>query len=178
MKFAISGAHGQGKTTTLKHLIPLLNMQYSIITNQTRSLTKHFSINENATDETQMEIIRIAQDVATLPLPIVADRCAWDAAAYTWALRQREQVSHDTFTRVEVGYKRAWREYTTIFYLPPVLELVDDGVRSLDLDFFNDVVWGFEKFKPTNAHTIESKTPDERAVEIYETIKRKEKIRG
>jgi len=145
MKIAFTGAQSTGKTTLLnevKYILP----DYSFIDEITRSVVSDdIKINEGGTDKTQMLIMK-SHFKNSLISNTVMDRCALDGVVYTRYLYNRGQVTEEMMDYAEQVFESIIDTYTHIFYLVPEFDIVDDGVRSIDIDFRNQVVDLFNKY--------------------------------
>jgi nicotinamide riboside kinase len=170
MKIAISGAHSQGKTTLVQALqncnsLPDVKFKTSL----TRGLQEMgFNINEDGDDVTQLAVMtkhlqRLREDGN-----IVYDRCALDGYAYSMALvkdiRVLDVIRDLFFLMVD--------EYDIIFYVEPELPLVEDGQRTVNKDFFKNIVQNFDSIIKSYAVPVIriSGTLEERTNQVIEAI--------
>lgn len=155
MKIAISGAHSTGKTTLVECLKkdPMFK-DYTFITNLTRNIKKDgYVINENAGNRTQMKVIEVAEDVVNRSGNIIADRCILDAYVYTYVLHKRGSVEYYVMNWSREVYYLNRHKYDVIFLVDANIPLVDDGIRSTDIEFRNQVIEKFNELadnKPNN----------------------------
>ena len=102
----------------------------------------------------------------------ILDRCAVDGIVYTdWLARQNKvsKVIYDAALRV---YTHLIDKYDVIFYTNPHdVPLVDDGERSADINFRNDIIELFEGYLNgfDNIVTL-SGTVEERLKIVKETL--------
>ena len=145
MKIAFTGAQSTGKTTLLNEMKDILP-QYSFIDEITRSIISHdVKINEDGTDKTQILIMNSHFRNSLIP-DTVMDRCALDGVVYTRYLYNRGQVTEEVMDYAEQVFDSIINSYNYIFYLVPEFDIVNDGVRSIDLDFRNQIVDLFNKY--------------------------------
>ena len=101
------------------------------------------------------------------------DRCALDAFVYTTYLCYNKKVDEELGYYSEYVCKKLLDKYDIIFYTDPSIPLVNDGVRSIDVDFRNKVIDLFDffidHFKPTNLVKL-SGSVEERYAIIQQTI--------
>jgi nicotinamide riboside kinase len=50
----------------------------------------------------------------------------------------------ETLIRAKSIFNKVWPKYNHIFYIEPEFDLIDDGVRSLDLKFRDEIADLFE----------------------------------
>lgn len=142
MRIAISGAHGQGKTTLVEALKQRPEFKdYQIASSPTRAISKLSPIGPAGTSHTQM-LIMMQHYANHLPSNVILDRCALDGFAYTQHLYKN--ISHNIYSIIEDLFKYLIPQYDIIFYIEPELPLVDDGVRPVDTIFFNYIKRQFE----------------------------------
>jgi nicotinamide riboside kinase len=141
MKIAISGAHSQGKTTLVKALQDSgLLSEYKFKTSLTRGLQEAgFNINENGDDVTQLMVMAKHYQFLKEKGDIVYDRCALDGYAYSKALLKEGRI----LNVINSLFSEMIDKYDIIFYVEPELPLIEDGQRTIDKDFFNEVVMCF-----------------------------------
>lgn len=142
MKIAISGLHGQGKTTLINALKPLAEFKdYTFKDSPTRALIGHHNINENGSQDTQM-CIMAEHYKNQLCSNVILDRCALDGMAYTKYFEP--QITLSLFDSMNSLYHYLIQQYDILFYIEPELPLVNDGVRSANIPFFEAVKLNFE----------------------------------
>ena len=147
MKIGITGAHSTGKTTLLNALrgeASLAGYDYCVeVTRWVKRLG--FSINENSSDEVQ-ELVMI-KHVYNMFMHdnSVSDRTVLDGLVYSTWLNRNGKVSNKTLDMVNKVYDRMEKEYDIIFYIRPEFEVEDDGVRSIDKRFHQEIVDLFEE---------------------------------
>ena len=145
-RIVLTGTHSTGKKTLLDQLKgDNMLSSYMFLTEVTRDLEKRgLSINERGTDETQITIA-CQHYLNLLYNQSIADRCMIDCMAYTEWLFLNSKVTEETYKYVTWLFTLSLPKYTTIFYLPSEIPLVDDGVRSMSHEFRNEVEEIFEK---------------------------------
>lgn len=135
----LTGAHGTGKTTVLNMFKN--KTDYPLITEVVRKLNKedNIQINELGDNETQYTIFDKYKEL--LQGDYISDRGLTDVCAYTMylatqgkvfmtlAIKQFSEVCAFTKENPDVHY----------FYFPIEFDLVDDGVRSVDPQFQQDI---------------------------------------
>ena len=159
MIFSFTGAQSTGKTTLLEHLKckNLGNHSFEFIPEVTRLVRREYEvpINEGGDDMTQIlimtEHIRNIYKDRTNSLirgvNKILDRCALDGIVYTHYLLDKGKISRTTYDACELIYKKLRNEYDIIFYTSPDdVELVDDGERSIDKHFREDIIGLFDMY--------------------------------
>ena len=96
-----------------------------------------------------MEVLSYLTSVYALPLVLghTNDCVANDTQACNKDyLHLHKKVSKDTLDIVKAIYDKIIHEYDYIFYIPPEFNIVDDGVRSIDPSFRDEIVELFEGY--------------------------------
>lgn len=141
MQIAFTGAHSTGKTTLLNHMIEKdMFKDFFISTNLSRSLKElGYEISEKGNDTTQLKLLELATNNLIRNYNVLSDRSLIDIFVYTeWQFlhgQASEEVRNLTF-----NFMCAYIEqYDILFYIRPEFELVDDGLRSTDLEYRDDI---------------------------------------
>ena len=149
-RVAFSGAQSTGKTTLLNALRKSADFKdckfYDEITRQIKE--QGFKINEQGTDATQLAIMqehkrRVNAKDSGL---VIFDRCSLDGLVYTQFLYNKGQVSKDTLDEATKVFEETIMQWDAIFFLRPEFEIVDDGVRSVNVEFHRNIVFLFDYF--------------------------------
>ena len=152
MSFSFTGAQCTGKTTLLKHLYRENgDYPFVFIPEVTRLIKREYNmpINESGGDLTQMlimtehvrNIFRDRADHIVRGLHLIFDRCALDGIVYSHYLLNENKISRSTFDACELIWKKLKDRYNVIFYTSPDdVKLVDDGERSVDVKFREDII--------------------------------------
>lgn len=146
MKIAIAGAQSTGKST----LLNALKQEYSniqFIEEITRELkAQGYKINEDGNDDTQIQIMNLHKKYSTLSEDTIYDRCALDGIVYTQYLYDNGNISEEVYqTSLEI-FEEIINRYDKICYLKPEFDIVDDGERSTNKSFRDDIVDLFEQY--------------------------------
>jgi len=146
MKIGICGAQSVGKTTLLNAIrSESIFKGYEICNEVTRRVKSYgFTINENGNDITQKLIMHEHVVNIFMYSDLIADRTALDGLVYSKYLCNHKKISNETLDYVYKIYSKCIGHYDLLFYIPPEFELEDDGIRSVDIDFRNKIVEGFE----------------------------------
>ena len=163
MIFSFTGAQSTGKTTLLEHLkmSNLGKFSFEFIPEVTRLVKREYEvpINESGDDMTQMlimtehvrNIYKGRTDNLVRGVNKILDRCALDGIVYTHYLLDKGKINRTTYDACELIYKKLRNEYDVIFYTSPDdVELVDDGERSVDKHFREDIIGLFDMYLQYN----------------------------
>tara|TARA_R100001163_G_scaffold21764_1_gene18533 strand:- start:3 stop:590 length:588 start_codon:yes stop_codon:yes gene_type:complete len=172
MIFSFTGAQCTGKTTLLKHLYKE-NGDYPIvfIPEVTRLIRREYNmpINESGDDLTQMlimtehvrNVFRDRADHIVRGIHQIFDRCALDGIVYSEWLLNEGKISRSCYEGCELIWKKLKNRYDVIFYTNPEdVKLVDDGERSVDKRFRDQIIDIFNMYldrKDFEAEVVELK---------------------
>lgn len=148
MKIAFTGAQSTGKTTLLDAIKSNQDYRYNyeFIDEITRRMVKKgLKINEAGSNTTQLLIMN--EHIKNLLYEnVIMDRCALDGIVYTHWLYNQGNIEKWVFEYAYNVFKHYKDRYDYIFYLKPEFKLVDDGVRSTNIQFRDEIVTLFEKY--------------------------------
>lgn len=146
MRIGISGAQSVGKTTLLNALRSESTFKdYSICNEVTRRVKEYgFRINENGDDITQRLIMQEHIVNVFMHEDMITDRTALDGLVYTEYLFKKNKVKVNTLKHVRDIYAKVQPMYDFFFYIKPEFEIEDDGVRSTDTEFRDEIVKIFD----------------------------------
>jgi thymidylate kinase len=150
MIVSFSGVQSSGKTTLLKACKEIYSDRFEFVDEVTRLVKREFNvpINENGTDLTQCliankhieNVLRLRENNS-----VILDRCILDGYCYTGYLNLEGKVSNWVFDYTKKIFHELMPMYDCIFYTDPSdVELVDDGERSVDIEFRNKMIETFE----------------------------------
>lgn len=146
MRIGISGAQGVGKTTLLNALSKddkFSNLKVrDEVTRWVRGLG--LPINESGTDTTQLIIAQRHIYNIYMFDEFITDRTILDCLVYTEWLYKQGKVAASTLEEIQLIFKRLIFDYDYLFYIKPEFQLANDGVRSTNIDFRDDIVDLFE----------------------------------
>lgn len=150
MIVSFTGAQSTGKTTLL-NLIKDLNPYIDSIDEVTRRIKREFNlpINESGGDITQSMIMadHIANVYRKQDDNLILDRCALDGVVYTHWLYNKGKVSKEVLMWARKIYNELISSYDVIFYTSPNdVPLIDDGERSIDIDFRAEILELFDNY--------------------------------
>lgn len=146
MKLIFVGAQGTGKSTILNYY---KENGWNCITEVVRNLSKQgVKINEMGDCEGQQAIYNTYKELFSKNSNFISDRGLVDVCAYTGYLhcRNRSEETEKLFTEQIMGILEFNEENKDVkyFYFPIEFPVVDDGVRSVD-EFFREEVDGYIK---------------------------------
>ena len=162
MIFSFTGAQCTGKTTLLKHLYKENgDYPFVFIPEVTRLIRREYNmpINESGDDLTQMlimtehvrNIFRNRADHIIRFIHQILDRCALDGIVYSHYLLDKGKIDRATYDACDLIYKKIINKYDVIFYTSHEdVELVDDGERSVDKIFREDIIGLFDMYMQYN----------------------------
>ena len=135
-----TGAQGTGKTTMLNMAKGVFNEKYKYITEVVRDLkkTKNIAINEKGDDNSQIAIFNVYMNNLILEKNnYISDRCIIDVVAYSKYLYDCGYLTKEVLDAQEqlVKYAINANILGEIIYFPIEFQLVNDGVRSMNVDF-------------------------------------------
>ena len=144
MIISFTGAQSTGKTTLLNS-IKDLNPYLDSIDEVTRRIKREYNlpINEDGGDITQTMIMsdHIANIFRKYDSDVIFDRCALDGVVYTQWLYNKGKVSKEVLQWAKKIYNTLIDKYDAIFVTSPEdVPLVDDGERSVDIDFREEII--------------------------------------
>ena len=152
MIVSFSGAQSTGKTTLLNKIRGLNPFDINYVDEVTRRIKRDFNlpINESGGDLTQTMIMsdHIANVYRKYALTdVILDRCALDGIVYTQWLYNKGKVSDEVLQWAKKIYTTLIGEYDAIFVTSPAdVPLVDDGERSVDIEFREEIIDIFDMY--------------------------------
>ena len=162
MIFSFTGAQCTGKTTLLKHLYKENgDYPFVFVPEVTRLIRREYNmpINESGDDLTQMlimtehvrNVFRDRADYIIRGVHQIFDRCALDGIVYSHYLLDKGKINRATYDACDLIYKKLINKYDVIFYTSHEdVELVDDGERSVDKIFREDIIGLFDMYMQYN----------------------------
>lgn len=146
MRIGITGAQSVGKTTLLNALrSEKLFADYTICDEVTRRVKSYgLPINEEGTDSTQRLIMNEHIVNVFMNKKMITDRTALDGLVYSNYLYKHAKINQPTLTYCTSVFEKVWEQYDHVFYIEPEFDIVDDGTRSMDSRFRDEIVDLFE----------------------------------
>jgi nicotinamide riboside kinase len=106
-------------------------------------------INEDGTDLTQMMIMgeHLRNAYAKRVNHVILDRCSLDGLVYTHWLCDNKKVSMSTYSHARYVFDSTIEKYDLIIYTSPEdVPVVDDGERSINVKFREEIIKLFEQY--------------------------------
>ena len=152
MIISFTGAQSTGKTTLLNNIRSLNPFYIEYVAEVTRRIKREFNlpINESGGDLTQTMIM--SDHIANVYQKyncdnVILDRCALDGIVYTQWLYNKGKVSKEVLQWAKQIYNTLIDEYDVIFVTSPAdVPLVDDGERSVDKKFREEIIDIFDMY--------------------------------
>lgn len=170
MIIGISGSHSQGKTTLVNALQQRVEFKDFVFkSGLTRDLHKlGIPINELGTDVTQLYVMCKHYEYSKSSGDVVLDRCALDGLAYTGVILQNHNDS-EFLSALGTIARKCFNAYDIIFYVRPELALEYDGTRTIDQNFFDQIVGSFNYW----LDVIKTYNNPVRVVELYGSVEQR-----
>ena len=149
---SFTGAQSTGKTTLLKALYEKNgSYPFEFVPEVTRLVSREYDmpINESGGDLTQMLIMtehvrnvyKNKADHLIRGVHQIFDRCALDGIVYSLWLLDNNKISRRCYDACELVWRNLKDKYDIIFYTSPKdVKLTDDGERSVDRGFRNQII--------------------------------------
>jgi len=165
MKIGITGAQSVGKTTLLNALrSEKLFKNYVVCDEVTRRVKSYgLPINEDGTDITQRLIMNEHIVNVFMYSNMLTDRTALDGLVYSLYLYKNNKITANTLKYVRQVYYAVRDSYDYVFYIEPEFEIVDDGVRSNNKQFRDEIAELFESViekERLNLHRVKGSVRD------------------
>jgi nicotinamide riboside kinase len=146
MRIGITGAQSVGKTTLLNALrSEKLFKDYVICDEVTRRVKSYgLPINEEGNDNTQRLIMNEHIVNVFMNGNMLTDRTALDGLVYSTYLYKNNKINTSTMTYIKEVFNKVWYSYDYVFYIEPEFEIIDDGVRSINKQFRDEIAELFE----------------------------------
>jgi nicotinamide riboside kinase len=180
MRVSFSGAQSTGKTTLLNKCKEVYK-DYKFVDEVTRYVRRTYDVKINEIGGTETQLYILAEHIKNhlrSDENLILDRCILDGYVYTKYQVVNGKVSNQVLHAFNGVYGLLMDKLDYIFYTDPAdVKLVDDGERSVDYKFREDIIAMFEdlityKMSPANREKIVrlSGTVDERMEIIGEYL--------
>jgi len=161
MNITFTGPQCSGKTTLLKQMKQTSGImdQFFYIEEVTRLVKREFNVGineEGANDITQLLIInkelenlfKFKKELLWSSCEgIIHDRCLLDGFLYTKYFYDKKLVSKEVCEQAYWYWNKFYKKYDIFLYPDPSdVKLVDDGERSINNNFRNDMIEYFEQY--------------------------------
>lgn len=150
MLISFSGAQSTGKSTLLK-ICQEINPTWDYIPEVTRLVKREYDlpINEDGNDLTQTMIMseHLRNAFVKRDNHAILDRCSLDGLVYTHWLCENRKVSMGTYSHARYVFENTIEKYNLIIYTSPEdVPVVDDGERSINVKFREEIITLFEQY--------------------------------
>lgn len=150
MLISFSGAQSTGKSTLLKTLQEAVP-EWDYVPEVTRLVKREYDlpINEDGNDLTQTMIMseHLRYAYTKRNNHAILDRCSLDGLVYTHWLCDKGKVSMGTYSHARYVFDNTIEKYDLIMYTSPEdVPVVDDGERSINVEFREEIIDLFEKY--------------------------------
>lgn len=147
MLVSFTGAQSSGKTTLLKRAkVDTLFRKWSFVPEVTRVVKRMgFDINEMGDNETQLFILSEHLRNHHYTTNTMLDRCIIDGLVYTRHLCEIGKVDTWVYQYAKQLFDLLIDKIDIIFYTDPNIPLVDDGERSVDVEFRKNIIKIFDE---------------------------------
>lgn len=172
MRIALCGVQCTGKSTLLKEMEKLPEFKdYKIIFEVVRKMIGKIKINQEGNENTQFTVSNI--HAGNLKYKnLITDRCILDCFAYSIYAYKHGKISEEDYNKLYKIYIDNVDKYDVIFYIRPEFDIVEDGVRSTDVNFRNEVLENFDYLaNKRNNVVVLSGTVKERMNTIMKTFR-------
>lgn len=141
VRIGIAGAQSVGKTTLLNALRSEPKFKdYQICNEVTRRVKSYgLPINEEGNDTTQRLIMQEHIVNVFMYDKMITDRTALDGLVYSSYLMAGKKINANTYLFVDQVFEKVINQYNLLFYIPPEFDIKDDGVRSTDKKFRDEI---------------------------------------
>lgn len=162
MRVSFTGAQSTGKTTLLNKCKEVYK-DYKFVDEVTRYVRRTYDVKINEIGGTETQLYILAEHIKNHLKPeenLILDRCILDGYVYTKYQVIQGKVSHSVLEAFNGVYNVLMDKLDYIFYTDPSdVKLVDDGERSTDFKFRDDIINLFEdlityKMSPKNKEKI------------------------
>ena len=178
MIVSFTGAQSTGKTTLL-NILKSKNKDINFIDEVTRRINREYDLPINESGSTLTQLMIIADHVANIFRKydsdlVILDRCIIDGLVYSEWLYDNNNISISMIDLATEIYHSIYKKYDIIFYTDPKdVELVDDGERSINKHFRDDIINSFEhRIKELNNVVVLSGTVEERLETVKKTFEK------
>lgn len=181
MRVSFTGAQSTGKSTLLQACKEIYK-DYKFVDEVTRYVRRTYDVKINEIGGTETQLYILAEHIKNHLKPdenLILDRCILDGYIYTKYQVLQGKVKEDVLRAFSGVYNLLMDKIDYIFYTDPVdVKLVDDGERSVDFKFRDDIIELFEdmityKMSPKNREKVVrlSGTVEERMKVIKKYLK-------
>lgn len=162
MRVSFTGAQCTGKSTLLQ-MCKEIYKDYKFVDEVTRYVRRTYDVKINEIGGTETQLYILAEHIKNHLKPdenLMLDRCILDGYVYTKYQVVNGKVSEQVLHAFSGVYGLLMDKLDYIFYTDPSdVKLVDDGERSVDFKFRDDIIVLFEdlieyKMSPKNKEKV------------------------
>jgi hypothetical protein len=162
MRVSFTGAQSTGKTTLLNNCKEIYK-DYKFVDEVTRYVRRTYDVKINEIGGTETQLYILAEHIKNHLKPdenLMLDRCILDGYVYTKYQVNQGKVSEQVLHAFNGVFSVLIDKLDYIFYTDPSdVKLVDDGERSVDYKFRDDIIDIFEdlityKMSPKNREKV------------------------
>jgi nicotinamide riboside kinase len=162
MRVAFCGAQSSGKSTLLQECKSVYK-DYKFVDEVTRYVRRTYDVKINEVGGTETQLYILAEHIKNHLRPeenLMLDRCILDGYVYTKYQVNQGKVSEQVLHAFNGVFGVLFDKLDFVFYTDPTdVKLVDDGERSVDVQFRNDIIDLFEdlityKMSPKNREKV------------------------
>ena len=162
MRVSFTGAQSTGKTTLLNNCKEIYK-DYKFVDEVTRYVRRTYDVKINEIGGTETQLYILAEHIKNhlkLDENLMLDRCILDGYVYTKYQVNQGKVSEQVLHAFNGVFSVLIDKLDYIFYTDPSdVKLVDDGERSVDYKFRDDIIDIFEdlityKMSPKNREKV------------------------
>jgi len=162
MRVAFCGAQSSGKSTLLQECKSVYK-DYKFVDEVTRYVRRTYDVKINEIGGTETQLYILAEHIKNHLKPdenLMLDRCILDGYVYTKYQVVNGKVSEQVLHAFNGAFGALVDKLDYIFYTDPSdVKLVDDGERSIDVKFRDDIIVLFEdlityKMSPKNREKV------------------------
>lgn len=179
MKIALTGTHSTGKTTLFNILKKDKYLKENFVFEEevVREVNHKYNlpINEQGNELTQL-IVSLEMFLINLKKEnIISDRSMLDVLCYSKYLKDKNLINQECLDKVELIFNNSI--YDLFIYIPPLIDLEKDGVRSGNIEFREEVEKNFKyyikKYNLENILYLNEKDLNKRINIIYKEFDKK-----
>lgn len=151
MLITFSGPQCSGKSTLLSKMEEVYGNRFVYVKEAVRKIVreKGLKVNQDGDDLVQLLITSAHLESALLPNAVL-DRCILDSSVYAHYLYRRGKISKWVYHYSIDMMNFLSPKYDIMFYTSPNIPLVEDGFRSVDKEFRDEISRFFVEFINTS----------------------------
>lgn len=142
MVISFTGPQSAGKSTLLELCKKEFGDRFSYVEEVTRFVKREYGVSINEAGDNQTQLLILNQHLVNSikhPKDVIMDRCIVDGVIYTnWLCKEGKVENWVVDYSLELLYILS-KKIDIIFHCIADFDLVDDGERSTDIQFRNDI---------------------------------------